>query len=296
MKKENFKIKSNCDGLELDTMLFIPDKLKAVVALSHGMVERKEYYFGFMEYLAQNGYASIIHDHRGHGKSVRSNNDYGYFYDETSDYIVEDIHQIIEYLKERFNGKEIILLGHSMGSLVVRKYIKKYDDKIDKLIVCGSPSINKMTDLGLLLCKVIKLFKGERYRSKFINKMVLPSKHNWLSNDLDYVKEYKKDKLCGFIFTINGFINLMNLLKSVYSKKNWVLNNKKLNILFIAGEDDPIIVSEKLWHKSIDFLKNVGYKNIDYKLYHNMKHALLLEKEKEIVYEDVIKYIEKGRI
>ena len=77
LKKESFKIKSNCDGLELDAMLFIPEKVKAVVALSHGMVERKEYYFGFMEYLAHNGYASIIHDHRGHGKSVRNKEDYG---------------------------------------------------------------------------------------------------------------------------------------------------------------------------------------------------------------------------
>ena len=296
MKKENFKIESKCDGLELDVMLFIPDKINGIVQLSHGMVERKEYYYGFMEYLAQNGYASIIHDHRGHGKSVKDKDDYGYFYDETSDFIVEDVYQITEYLKERFKGKEIILLGHSMGSLVVRKYIKKYDNKIDKLIVCGSPSINNMTDFGLLLCRIVKLFKGERYRSKLINKMVLPSKCNWLSNDLDYVNEYRKDKLCGFIFTTNGFINLMKLLKSVYSKKNWELNNKKLNILFIAGEDDPIIKSEKLYLKSINFLKGVGYKNVSYKLYPNMKHALLLEKEKDIVYEDIMKYIEKGRI
>ena len=72
MKKEFFKIKSNCDELELDVALFIPDKIFGLVQLSHGMVEHKEYYYDFMEYLAKNGYACIINDHRGHGRSIKN--------------------------------------------------------------------------------------------------------------------------------------------------------------------------------------------------------------------------------
>ena len=293
MKKEFFKIKSNCDGLELDVALFIPDKIFGLVQLSHGMVEHKEYYYDFMEYLAKNGYACIINDHRGHGRSIKNISDLGYLYEESSDYLVEDLHQITMYLKNKFPNKELVLFGHSMGSLIVRKYLKKYDFEINKLIVCGSPSINKMSKIGLILSKTVKLLKGERYRSNFLNKLALSNDetNSWISDNKEYIDKYNNDKLCGYIFTTNGFINLTNLMIDVYSKRDWKLKNKKLPIFFIAGRNDSVIKSEKLWHKSISFLKDVGYKNITYKLYDDMKHAILFEKNNANVLKDIIDFI-----
>lgn len=295
MKEDNFKIKSECDGLMIDVMMFIPKKIKGIIQFSHGMVERKEYYYDFMKYFTKNGYVTIINDHRGHGKSVNSDEDYGYMNDENGDYITEDLHQITKYVKDKFPNKEITLFGHSMGSLIVRKYIKKYDYEIDKLIVCGSPSINPFAKVGIFISKLFKILKGEKFRSKFLSSLSgLPQDNNdWLSNDKKYVQEYTNDKLCGFIFTTNGFINLTNLLNDTYSKNEWVLNNKNLPILFIAGSDDPVIKSEKLWLKSINFIKKVGYKNVEYKLYPKMRHALMFEKNKAEIYKDLINYIEK---
>ena len=293
MKKEFFKIKSNCDGLELDVALFIPKEIKGIVQLSHGMVEHKEYYYDFMKYLVDNGFACIINDHRGHGKSVKSERDLGYLYDETSDYLVEDLHQITKYIKEKYTNKKIILFGHSMGSLIVRKYLKKYDYEIDKLIVCGSPSINKMSKIGLILSKIIKLIKGDRHRSNILNNLALSNDrtNSWLSNNKEYINKYSHDKLCGYVFTTNGFINLTNLMVDVYSRKNWILKNKNLPIFFIAGKEDIIIKNEKMWMKSINFLTSIGYKNIKYKLYDKMKHAILFEEDNEVVLRDIIDFI-----
>ena len=293
MKKEFFIIKSNCDGLELDVALFIPKEIKGIVQLSHGMVEHKEYYYDFMKYLVDNGFACIINDHRGHGKSVKSERDLGYLYDETSDYLVEDLHQITKYIKEKYPNKKIILFGHSMGSLIVRKYLKKYDYEIDKLIVCGSPSINKMSKIGLILSKIIKLIKGDRHRSNILNNLALSNDrtNSWLSNNKEYINKYSHDKLCGYVFTTNGFINLTNLMVDVYSRKNWILKNKNLPIFFIAGKEDIIIKNEKMWMKSINFLTSIGYKNIKYKLYDKMKHAILFEEDNEVVLRDIIDFI-----
>lgn len=297
MKKEFIKIKSTSDRLNLDTAIFIPDKkIKGIIQLSHGMVEHKEYYYDFMEYLTNNGYLTIINDHRGHGKSIKHKKDLGYFYEESSDYVVEDLHDVTTYIKERYPKQKVYLFGHSMGSLIVRKYIKKYDYEIEKLIVCGSPSINKMAGLGVLLSKLVRTIKGDRYRSRFLNKLALPHdpKSSWLAYNEEYIKEYKKDKLCGYIFTTNGFINLTKLLKEVYSKKNWHFKNPNLEIFFIAGSDDKVIVNEKKWLQSIKFLKYIGYNNIAYKLYPSMKHAILLEKDRDIVYKDILTFIENN--
>ena len=68
--REGF-LKSKYDDLDISYLEIYPDNPKATLQLVHGMCEYKERYIPFMTYLAENGYACIIHDHRGHGKSVR---------------------------------------------------------------------------------------------------------------------------------------------------------------------------------------------------------------------------------
>ncbi len=304
MKKEYIKINSDCDGLPLSVAVFTPEnEVKGIVQLSHGMAEHKERYYGFMEFLADRGYACIINDHRGHGQSVRDKNDLGYFYDDTANYIVDDLHQLTEYMKQRFPSKPVCLFGHSMGSLVVRKYIKKYDSDITKLVVCGSPSRNPMVGAALALVKIQKAFKGERYRSNMIQNLAFGSynkniknpvsENAWLSEDRNNVTAYEKDELCGFVFTLNGFRNLFLLVKEVYSTDGWAMKNKNLPVLFIAGADDPVIVGEKEWKQSQDFLKGRGYTNVKGKLYEGKRHEILNEGIKSQVYQDVLDFIEQ---
>lgn len=303
MNIENKKIKSNQDGLELEMSIIKPQgEIKGIVQISHGMAEHKERYYPFMEYLVQQGYVAVIHDHRGHGVSVKKQEDLGYFYDDKAEYIVEDLHQITNYIKSQYPNKKLILFGHSMGSMVVRKYIKKYDKDIDKLIVCGSPSENPHVGLALTVVKTMKAFKGEYHRSKLIQKLAFGnynkkltnpiSENAWVCANEETVKEYDADKLNGFIFTLNGFQNLFTLMKDIYTKQGWELNHKELPIFFIAGKDDPVIISSKHWQKAQDFVKEVGYKNVSGKLYEGMRHEILNEKDKKEVFNDILKWIE----
>lgn len=302
MIKENIQIKSESDNLPLDVLLIIPEEeIKGIVQISHGMAEHKERYIPFMEYLSNNGYVTIIHDHRGHGKSVKDRNDLGYFYEEKAEYIVEDLHQITEYIKTRFPNKKLILFGHSMGSMIVRKYIKKYDKDINKLIVCGSPSKNPYAGVAIGVTKTLKLIKGEKHRSKLIQNLAFgsynkkfkdaTSENSWVCSNKKTVEEYDKDELCGYIFTLNGFLNLFTVMKDIYSTQNWKLQNPSLPILFIAGADDPVIINEQEWIKSQEFLNKIGYANIDKKLYKGLRHEILNE-DTDIVWKDIFEWIE----
>ncbi len=202
-------------------------------------------------------------------------------------------------MKEQYSNKPVVLFGHSMGSMVVRKYIKKYDDEIDKLIICGSPSRNKYAKVGLNVAKLVEKLKGEKYRSKFIQKLAFgsysskkeKSENSWICYNEEIVDNYDKDELCGFIFTTNGFQNLFGLMIDIYDKNGWKLNNKKLPILFIAGSNDPVIINKEKWIESQEFLKNLGYKNIQNKSYDGMKHEILNEKESNLVYKDILDFI-----
>ena len=195
MKEEKIKIISEVDELEIDCLLIQREgEIKGVVQLAHGMNEHKERYIDFMKYLAENGYASFINDHRGHGKSLKNEEDIGYFYENEAEAVIEDLYQITRYLKEKFNGKKIILFGHSMGSMIVRKYIAKYDNKIDGLIVCGSPSKNINAKLGLAIVKTMEIFKGEKYRSKFVKNLMFNvcEKLNFKKIYINLKKSYKE--------------------------------------------------------------------------------------------------------
>lgn len=307
MQKKEIMIPSDQDGLDLSSLQIMPEgEVKGIVQISHGMAENKERYMDFMEFLAQNGYVSIIHDHRGHGKSVIQKDDLGYFYDTKAEYIVEDLKQVTDYIKEQYPDKPLILFGHSMGSMVVRKYIKKYDKEITKLVICGSPSRNKLVRLALALVRMQKIFHRDHYRSNWIQNLTFSSynkgmenptsSNSWICSDTKVVEAYDASDLCGFVFTLNGFQNLFTLSKNIYSKKDWNVENKNLPILFIAGEDDPTILSKEAWIEAQDFLKNLGYANISNKLYPKMRHEILNEVGKETVYQDVQNWIEKGEI
>lgn len=302
MKEEKFEIKSKYDNLKIKGIIVKPEKeIKGLFFISHGMCEEKSRYYDFMKYLAENDYVVIAYDHRGHGESIKEKDDLGYFYDETGESIVEDLHDVIEHFKRKYPKTKTTLFGHSMGSLVVRCFCEKYDDMIDELIICGSPSQNKFTWLGLLAAKIIKKRKCEKYKSEFLEKLTTgrynkvfgsePEKNCWLSRDKHVVKLYNEGELTGFNFTVNGYINLFKLLKNTYKKKNYEVKNKDLKIFFIAGSNDPVIKSKEEWTKSVEFMKNLGYTDVYKKLYKEMRHEILNEIGHQEVYEDILDFI-----
>lgn len=299
LKKE--KIYSKRDGLELELAILEPSSPpKGIVQISHGMAEHKERYFDFMKFLSENGYICVIHDHRGHGKSIKDKKDLGYFYTEDETFIVDDLYEVTKYIKEKYPNLEMNLFSHSMGTLVARNYLKKYDGEINKIILCGPPTENKLSSVGIVIAKVLNIFYAKNKPNKILNQMTFGSFNNgleidnaWICANEETVKEYNNDELCGYIFTTNGFINLYKLMKEAFSKQGWNVQNKELKIFIIAGKDDPVIQNEKKFKALEEFIKKLGYENVNSKLYQKMRHEILNEKNKKIVYNDILDFINK---
>lgn len=295
---KTFKIKSTYDGLVLDGII---EEAKTnpigIVQISHGMAENKERYKDFMKYLSKKGYIVVIHDHRGHGKSVLKNDDLGYF-NSNRNILVEELYQVTTYIKKMYPNLKITLFAHSMGSLVARLYIQKYDNMIDKLILCGAPTYNPFSRVGSLLADIIGKIKGEKYRSKFINNLVFKN-HNknydvpnsWICSNEDIVNEYNKSKYCGFIFTIDGFKMLFYMMRTAFKRNLYDVKNKVLPILLIGGMDDPVIDGKRKYDYLKQFLNSVGYVNVNEKMYDNMRHEILNECENMKVYQDVLEFL-----
>ena len=310
MQKREFTLQSKYDNLALSCAEYAAEGVtqtnaKGVVQIVHGMCEYKERYEGFIDYLTQNGYIVFAHDHRGHGGSVTANENLGYFGDKKGEAIVDDAALVTDEIRRLYPGLSVTLFGHSMGSLVVRAYIQKYEEKIDKLIVCGSPSKNSLAGFGLMLNGVISAFRGKKYRSRLManastgggdDKFPGEGKNAWLTRDKTVVEKYNADEKCNFVFSCNGFSNLLHLVKNAYKKKKYPAKHSDLPIFFMAGADDPVIGSEKKWLEAQHFLRDVGYKNVTGKLYPKMRHEILNELGKEEVYADALAFIEKSAV
>lgn len=286
----DFTVKSSYDDITLSAAAKIPQSPKALLIIAHGMAEHKERYFGLMEFLYDRGIASVIHDHRGHGKSILSAEDSGYFYSGGAYAAVDDMLTVLQYTKARFNiDKNIptVLLGHSMGSLIARCFLKKYDSETDAVILSGPPCKNPAVGIALFLTRLLTLIKDDRHRSRFIDKLAFASYSKrfggtygdfcWLSSSPERTAEYINNPLCGEVFTLNGFKALFTLMSKTYSKKGWQLKNPSVPICLMAGSDDPCIGNEKSFLQQADFLSSIGYTNITTKLYSGLRHEILLE-------------------
>ncbi len=299
-KMKNDTITSSSDNLKLHLTYIEPSSTKkGIVQISHGMAEHKERYYEFMEYLSKKGYIAVIHDHRGHGSSVKKEEDLGYFYTEDINNIIEDLHDVTKYIKKKYPNLPLYLFSHSMGTLVARGYIQKYDNEIDKLVLCGPPTKNSLTKLAILLSTISKPFKKATTPNYFLNKLTFGSynkgnsiENSWLSKNKKNIEEYNQDPLCGFIFTTNGFNNLYKLMDNAFKKSKYQLQNQNLPILLIAGANDPVIQNEAKFNNLVSFLNLVGYTQTKSKLYPELGHEILNEEEKTAIYKDILNFLE----
>ena len=94
------------------------------------------------------------------------------------------------------------------------------------------------------------------------------------------------------VFKNRGYLAVFEGLKELNNLKNFECKKPNLKILFLAGKDDVVIGGESGFESSIDALKKVGYKNIEAKLYENMKHEIFREEDRDKVFKDLVDFLD----
>ena len=128
--------------------------------------------------------------------------------------------------QEDYPGVPIFILGHSFGSFIAREYITRYGTGIKGAIIQGTAFTPQGTlNFTKFLVNVISLFMGDKYRSSLINGMAFKgylknipgakSKFDWLSHNEECIQKNEKDPSCNFVFTMNGFKTIAELLKRI---------------------------------------------------------------------------------
>lgn len=302
-----FTLDASSDALKLSCLVYEPEagvqRLGAVV-LVHGMCEHKERYAGLMDFLSKEGYVCVISDLRGHGESVLDKKDLGFMYGGGWRAMVEDISLVVRWTGENYPGLKISLFGHSMGSLVVRSFTKRHDDLVDRLIVCGCPSDNPAKGAGKLMAGIFGLLGGWHSRPGLLQAMSFGAynrpfrnegyKSAWVCSDRGVLDAYHSDPLCQYVFTSNGFYNLMGLMQDCYSPKGWKISRENLPVRFISGAEDPCRISDRALEKAAEAMRNAGYRDVTLKIYPGMRHEIHNETAApRTVWTDILEFLKK---
>lgn len=303
MKASGF-FKSSNGISDIKYYIYTPHKKPvAAVQIVHGMCEFVERYEEFIEFLCENAIAVFGNDHIGHGSSVKTNDELGYFF--TPDgwkNMIADTRKMLLIGKERFSEVPTVVFGHSMGSFITRACMVKFPDLIDCVILSGTGSGIPAWTASLALVESLIKIKGDRFRSEMIwnlgfgrfnSHISMPrTQSDWLTRDKDKVREFVSDIRCVTIFTLNGMLNLSKLMAYV-NQDRWYENvDKSLPVLMMSGTEDP--VGE--WGKGVlevyDKLRDKDA-NVALKLYDDCRHELTNELNREGIYGDVVTALKK---
>ncbi len=303
--RDEFYFPSKDGNTEIHTIEWKPEgEIRAVLQLCHGMVEYIERYSEFAEYLCNQGYYVVGNDHLGHGKSIQSKSEYGYFEEKDGNRcILGDMRTLHERVRKKYPDVPYFLLGHSMGSIMTRQYIQLYGNELNGVILMGvvadqSPFILRT---GMWLCRVTSRIRGWHHRSKLVDQMAIgqynkkfqPSKTraDWVTSDLQKLAEYVEDPLCSFMFTVNAYYHMFRGLFQLQKKESVYAVPKKLPMIFMAGLDDPVGNFGTGVRKVYERYKKAGMQDVSLRLYSGDRHELLNETDRKQVYLDIFEWL-----
>ena len=279
------------DGFILSVLYSPVEHPKAIVQLVHGAWEHKERYRRVINRLNDHGYSVIIHDQRGHGKSVSESHPKENRKDVEER--IEDIYQVSSYVKEKNPGKKLFLLGHSMGSREARLYLRKHDDRVDGVILTGAPNPQPVGRFGRFVSKLCYIKGGKHGHAKLCKKLsgLDDDLSTWLSYSKENIEKAKADKEELTTFDNQGYGTRFEMAYELNKPKTFSGKNKTLPILFACGKDDPVTGYEKGRNKSKLRLQRAGYTDIKRNRYEKRRHEVLNEKDHAIVDKDILDFL-----
>jgi alpha-beta hydrolase superfamily lysophospholipase len=307
-RKEDFTFLSADGKTQIHAVRWIPEEgsYDAVLQITHGMVEFIERYDEFARFMNDKGFLVVGHDHLGHGASITSESEWGYFADakHPSDVVVDDMHRLRTMIQGENPTLPYYMLGHSMGSYMLRKYLCIHGEGVDGAVIMGTGCVpDATTGSGIMLCDLMKIFMGDHHRSRLMQSLSYSKPYrqfdcygkdlsnSWLSKNVDNVRQYMNDPRCTYIFTVNGYKGLMEAVRYDNQKSNIDRTPKDLPLLIISGADDPVGDLGEGVRKVFAKYSAAGCNRVTMKLYEGDRHEILNELDRDTVYNDICSWI-----
>ena len=296
------------DGLhEIYCSLWLPDEAapKGVVQIVHGISEYVNRYDHFARFLADHGYAVCGEDHLGHGRTGKQDNRFGVFSrTEGWELVTDDVRALRKLMGEKYPDLPYFLLGHSMGSFLVRTYLCRYPGEVDGALLSGTgQEPGPVLAAGKLLASAIARRKGYDHISPLVhnlclgayNKQFAPNRTgaDWISRDEAVVDAYMVDPFCQIMPTVSLYRDMLGGLQYIASPGALSRMDPGTPVYLYSGDQDPVGANGKGVEKVWGYFKKHGTKDLSLKLYAQGRHEMHNETNREEVFSDVLAWLEQ---
>jgi alpha-beta hydrolase superfamily lysophospholipase len=254
---------------------------KAVIQIAHGLGEHARRYDAMAATLNKAGFSVYADDHRGHGqtglkqlgnKQIKRLGNLGPGGMKATYKQVADFSKLI---KAENPNRPLVLLGHSWGSFIAQKIINNYSDIYDAVVLSGSA----LTMPGYLAT-------GDF--NKVWKKLPGSTGYEWLSRDVEIQNKFVADPLT-FLAAAAQVLGIKNSLEMFGKPSKDV--RRDLPILVQVGEADPI--GGEYSNKALveAYRKNAGIEDIELYVYHECRHEIYNELNKDAIIEDLVTWL-----
>ena len=264
---------------------------KAVIQISHGMVEHAGRYDIFAKDMNKRGFIVVADDHRAHGVTDEKN--LGYSEGNIWENTLSDIAELNKIAKEKYN-LPIVLFGHSYGSFLTQAYIRR-NGGLAGAVVGGSNFFPKSTaTFGRFVAACGIKFKGAQkpaYMLKNASFDVYDKKFksgSFISSLPEECERYNQDKYCSFICSHNFYHGFFGGAGKLYKKGGRSL--KDFPILLIAGDSDPVGNMGKGVKKLEKWYVSQGAK-VQCVLYPGVRHEFLNDVSRADAFDRIAEFV-----
>lgn len=265
---------STPDGTLLYSRLYENPSALGNILLVHGFGEHSGRYEALVAHLLGRGYAVTTYDHRGHGKSAGL---YGHV-DRFSQY-EEDLDFMVSTIVARNGANKLFLIGHSMGGLVVLRYLSKQPQAISGAAL-SAPLVEiaaKVPAHKLLIAKVSAALAPRLRMANEINPAVL-------SRDAEIGRAYAADPLVGKLVSTRWFVEALKAMDELKRKAAQITTP----VLVMHGGEDRLANVEA----TRNLFASLGSTDKRLKIFEGYYHELFNEPEKQEIYERVSDWLE----
>jgi alpha-beta hydrolase superfamily lysophospholipase len=292
------------DGFRLDALSWRPaGPVRGILVLVHGMSEHKERYAAFAQACAADGLAVYAYDHRGHGASVDAVTPLGHYGDLNGwARVVGDLEHVVAHARAAHPGAKVFVLGHSMGSFIVRAFLIRQGASVAGAIISATGF--RLGQANRVLAGIARLeaFRhGPRAASKLMGKLVFGSfnlqfipartSFDWLSRDAAQVDAYIADPLCGFDCSGQLWSDLLSGVFALERAEADPLQLSRVPLLVVAGSRDAVSMGGLGSKQLCERYRAAGGTDLTDQRYPGGRHELMNETNRGEVWRDLREWI-----
>ena len=210
------------------------------------------------------------------------------------DDLIADVEMIRIKIRRQYPEIPYVMLGFSLGSFILRSHQCLYPKTADKLIYVGTGQ-PKMNELKFAHWIVKTLCKKDDQPSKLVKKLAFDNynrrfKHSktgidWLLKDEKAQEDYLTDERVVKDMTPRFFLQFLNGMMKIQSNEHWLYY--KNDVLFIAGEEDPVSCGLP---EVLKRYRRAGAR-ITKKIISGYRHDVLHDSCKEKVFQSIEKFL-----